>query len=55
VSVSIGAGYAALDNRQPAIHTDAQQPAITVANAGGGAAHQNMPAYVAFNIVIRYL
>jgi microcystin-dependent protein len=41
------------DARQPAVHIDTQQPAITVNATGGGAAHSNMSPYVVCNKIIR--
>lgn len=63
VYVSIGTGYANLDSRQPAItvdnrqpgvYTDSRQPAVYTQNAGGGAAHNNLPPYLGINFIIKY-
>jgi microcystin-dependent protein len=37
-----------------AITVGTAQPAITVANAGGGAAHNNMPPYLGIFFIVRY-
>lgn len=53
--ITINAGAANIQAAQPAITVPTAQPAITVAaNTGGGAAHPNIPPYVAINHIIRY-
>ena len=43
------------DTQQPAVNIGNAQPAITVnANTGGGAAHPNIPPYVAIYFIVRY-
>jgi microcystin-dependent protein len=42
------------DTQAPAITVPAAQPAITVANTGGGAAHNNLPPFLSVNFIIRY-
>ena len=42
------------DAQAPAITVPSAQPAITVANTGGGAAHPNIPPYVSINFIIKY-
>ena len=43
------------DAQAPAITVPAAQPAITVDNAGGGAAHNNIPPFLSVNFIIRYV
>jgi microcystin-dependent protein len=43
------------DTLAPAITVPTAQPTITVANTGGGAAHPNMPPFIAINFIIRYM
>jgi microcystin-dependent protein len=55
VSVSIGTGYASLNNAQPAITVAATTVGLTTTNnAGGGLAHNNMQPFLAINMIIRY-
>ena len=42
------------DTQAPAITVPTAQPAITVANTGGGAAHLNVPPYLAINFIIKF-
>ena len=41
------------DNRQPAVYVASQAPGVTVAPQGSGAAHSNMPPFIACNKIIR--
>jgi microcystin-dependent protein len=56
VTVTIGTGFAALGTAQPAITVAATTPglATTQNNTGGGGAHNNLPPYLAVNMIIRY-
>jgi microcystin-dependent protein len=42
------------DTQTPAITVPTAQPAITVANAGGGSGHNNLPPYLQINFIIRF-
>ena len=42
------------DAQTPAITVPTAQPVITVANTGGGAAHNNLPPYLGVNFIVRY-
>jgi microcystin-dependent protein len=42
------------DNRQPPIHIDTQQPAVTVAAAGSGTPFNVVPPFVALNYIVRF-
>lgn len=42
------------DTQAPAITVPAAQPAITVANTGGGLGHNNLPPFLSIPFIIRY-
>ena len=42
------------DNRQPAVHIDTQQPAVSVGNTGSGTPLTIQPPFSAVNYIIRY-
>jgi len=55
VYVSVAAGYANLAAAQPAITVASHMTGITTTqNTGGGAAHNNMPPWLALNFIIRF-
>jgi hypothetical protein len=64
VHVAIATDYARLGgstangvyigNAQPALHLDSQQPALSVSNAGGGAALSLMQPSIVLGFIIRY-
>jgi microcystin-dependent protein len=55
VGISINGAVTNLQAAQPAIAVVAQTPAVTVsANTGGGAAHNNLPPFLAINFIIKY-
>jgi microcystin-dependent protein len=57
VNVNVAAGAANIQAAQPAITinpTTPPGPTATGNNAGGGAAHNNLPPYLAINFIVRY-
>ena len=57
VNVTVQAGAANIQAAQPAITVAATTPpgpTATGNNTGGGAAHNNLPPYIAINMIIRY-